>query len=668
MNKVVKLVIAAIIGLALLSVVVVFVLFSVIDPNRYRSTLENLVARQSGLQLTIAGDMSWSFRPVFGLNINDVRLRNANRPQELASFSTISLRLVPQALLRGELDMEELLAEDLHINWIVDAQGNSNWPAISSNETEPAPVSDEQNPMPININIARISVRNASISVQDQLRGINTTVQNVDISSRDTNLDNRPFPLTMSMHLLDYTGGGDLEAALETTAAIDFDNGNLSLTNMRLDMSPLSLSGDISVSDFFDELSWQAQLSSNTFALPHLLANFTATDENQLPAPNQQQLAIQQLQASGDLRGVQLQQLQLGLGRSNEQVAIRGDVMFADDNRPLRINYQLSSAALDLDSWLPSSPEQPPQDETPADASTAASTTDVELPIELLNSMNIRGNHDIGRLILAGVELNPLQFGIALENGELAVDTQAVGFYGGELDVMARLNARASPAQLALTTELTDVNATTLVSDVPALDFFSGIFNLNTTHLMAGNSLNAMLDSITGSSRLNVRDSAVDITLLKQVFSAISVLSPSGDMASSWPDTVQINQVDAALNFSSGIQSGQELSLRLDNFDIAGTGGIDLQNSRFDYQMAFTILGEPAPQTLAVDEDFQNVAWPIRCDAAFSDPALRYCSPDLQRVRDTFLQIARDEVERRAADAVGEQVERVRDRLRNLFQ
>jgi hypothetical protein len=32
------------------------------------------------------------------------------------------------------------------------------------------------------------------------------------------------------------------------------------------------------------------------------------------------------------------------------------------------------------------------------------------------------------------------------------------------------------------------------------------------------------------------------------------------------------------------------------------------------------------------------------------------------------VQIARDEVERRAADAVGTQVERVRDRLRNLFQ
>jgi uncharacterized protein involved in outer membrane biogenesis len=355
---------------------------------------------------------------------------------------------------------------------------------------------------------------------------------------------------------------------------------------------------------------------------------------------------------------------------------VQGDVIFAADTSPMRVGYSVTSAGLDLDSWLPApNPAadvneaevlEPAIEQTPGQLATLA--PDIELPLDLLNSLNIRGNHDIARLNIAGIELSPLQFGIVLESGELALDTRSVGFYGGALDVLARLNGRSSPAQLALSTELIGINATALTADIPALNFFNGRFDLTTTHLLTGNSVNTMLNSITGSSELQVSESTVNITVLKQVFSAISVLSPGGDMASQWPDIVQVNNTQAVLNFNDGLDTDQELSLRLDNFDIAGTGGIDLNNARFNYQMAFTVLGEPALQTLVVNEDFQNVAWPIRCDAAFSDPALRYCSPDLQRVRDTFVQIARDEVERRAVDAVGEQVERVRDRLRILFQ
>ena len=79
------------------------------------------------------------------------------------------------------------------------------------------------------------------------------------------------------------------------------------------------------------------------------------------------------------------------------------------------------------------------------------------------------------------------------------------------------------------------------------------------------------------------------------------------------------------------------------------------------------MLWEPALQSIRVNEIYRDIAWPIRCNAAFSDSPARYCRPDLQRVRNMFAQIASGEIERRATDAVGEQVDRVRERLRNLL-
>lgn len=114
MGRRVKIVISVSVGIVVLIAGLIYVLITVIDPNRYRAVLEQTVARQSGLQLQIAGDMAWTLRPVFGLSIQDVRLRNPDSPQELASLTTISLRVDPAGLLRSELNIEEFLAQDLH--------------------------------------------------------------------------------------------------------------------------------------------------------------------------------------------------------------------------------------------------------------------------------------------------------------------------------------------------------------------------------------------------------------------------------------------------------------------------------------------------------------------------------------------------------------------------
>ncbi|MDP2091570.1 MAG: AsmA family protein, partial [Pseudohongiella sp.] len=397
------------------------------------------------------------------------------------------------------------------------------------------------------------------------------TVQNINLISSDTNLENRPFALSLLMELVDYAGNGNLSLAMETTAKVDYNAATLTLDALKLDLSPLNLSGNVAVANFLTDPSWNVNLRSNTFPLPHLLANFVSSDESALPPPNQQQLTIHQLMANGDSNGLRFETLEIGLGGAQEdRVSLEGDIIYAQTNRPMRIGYELSSAAIDLDAWIPPAPEVTEED-------PAEPAPDIELPMDLLRSKNVRGAHSINSLTLAGLQFSPLQFGLVLENGQLNLDTQSVGFYGGDLGMTVRLNARNTLAQLAMTSELSNINASTLSADMPRLNFFTGRFDLNTTHVMSGNSVNALMNSITGSSRVQLSESSVNITMLKQVFSAISVLSPSGDMASAWPDVVQINNTEAVLNFSNGINSGQEFAKRLDNFDIAGTGGINLQ-------------------------------------------------------------------------------------------
>ena len=113
---------------------------------------------------------------------------------------------------------------------------------------------------------------------------------------------------------------------------------------------------------------------------------------------------------------------------------------------------------------------------------------------------------------------------------------------------------------------------------------------------------------------------------------------------------------EGSLSFTQGIAQNQQFTLQLDNFEIDATGGIDLAQERFDYAALLTVYGEPAPQTIAVAPLYQGVGWPVQCSARFDAEYSQYCGPDFGRVRDLFVEISRNQVQRRVQDAVSDQV------------
>ena len=127
MLKLLKTLLISLVALIALIAIAVATAFMVIDPVRYRPALESAFASQTGLQLTMAGDISWTFRPVFGLAASDLRLRNPASPMELASLAQLHIKLEPRALLDGRLALQQLQIDALHVNWLVDENGRSNW-------------------------------------------------------------------------------------------------------------------------------------------------------------------------------------------------------------------------------------------------------------------------------------------------------------------------------------------------------------------------------------------------------------------------------------------------------------------------------------------------------------------------------------------------------------
>ncbi len=675
MLKLLKTLALALASLGILLLIAVMAAFVLIDPARYRSALESAFNSQSGLQLEMAGEIAWTLRPQFGITVNDVRLRSPDSPMELASLALLNIRLEPRALLEGRLALQELQIEGLHMNWLVDENGRSNWqrgtPASSTASTTPSAGGGAASASLVDSSrIEHIGVRNASLALQDRQRGLNLRLHDLRADATGANLRGSRFPLQLAFSLTRDDSGRQAVFDIATQLRVDRAAGSASVEELTLKLNPLQLQGRLAVENLNGTPRWQGSLQSNRFPLNDFLDLHVRPDAPEPAAaalaqdfdPTRDQASLS-IDFSGDASALDIPSLRLLL--DEKQIDIRATWTGAGPTTPARLTYSLIGNALDFNG-TPASPAAEPAAAEPAEPATppavappvTTATTDIALPVDLLRSLDVEGTHSIASLAVGGLQFGTVDARLTVSNGRLSLNLRPTEFYGGQLTAALNYDTRQPTPAMSSIVSLQNLDVAQLARQYPAAGFAQGRLNLESFHTAQGSSSGQLLGSLNGSTSFSLADNAIDIGIVKQVFSAISVLSPagSGDLAQQWPDVVNFASVEGSLSFASGIASGQQLKLQMDNFEITASGGMDLAQERFDYAALITVYGEPAVQTIPVAPLYQNVGWPVQCSARFDAQYSQYCGPDFARVRDLFVEISRNQVQRRVQDAVTDQV------------
>lgn len=665
----------------LLAVLVVVVLLR-IDPDQHRSTIEEAMYEATGLQLEIAGEMSLSYRPYVGVNLSDVRLRHPDRPQELASAAMVSLRVNPRELLSGRLQVDELHADSFHFNWYVDAEGNSWWMTERLRQAGHSNVSSNTvNSALAAIDFNFISISNGSAELQNLRSGLFYSIRDLELNSQNSNLANLPFALQANFELIDPTAPGPWPITMSSNNRIDLDEGNIEVSGIQLAITPALVQGNLQLQDVFTDMSWQSRLGTNQFDLNALLDNVLARQAQSvtpgLPGFSSDSRWQTQLdlRIEGDSSSIELSELIATLG--DMRLEMEANARYASDLLPANLSFDIETNNLDLSPYLPTASDSinpvPARGELLVAEEDTNPVFEIEIPESLWSDMNVQGTVSIDSLFASGIQFGSINLYTNVESGVLDLELQPTNVLNGSLEGNLRLNSvlANSEVTLELYTDQLDVADLTLPFIAP--NAISGRLDLESRFSGTGNTVGEWLDSFGGAGSFTITDNAVDIGVIKQVFTAIAALSPSGEAIQQWPDVVRFNEFNGYAIFGDGLDDSQQVKLRLDNFDISGTGGIDLQSGSFDYDLLFTVLGLPFVQTVPINEQYHDVSWPVRCAAALGDPINQYCRPDLAQVREIFTQISNDAFQDRLEEVVPDQAPEAlqdsrRGLLRNLFQ
>lgn len=674
----VKALVKLVLGLTALVAILFVALIILVDTNQYRSAIEAAVAENTGYELTIAGDLDFQLFPSLGLTLNDVRLKNPAYPQELASTSAISLLVNASALTRGQLLIQEFITDDFHVNFTIDENGDSHWDVPNSGAMTNSEDSADSGSELVSATFERISIANASIDIQDQSAGTRYSLSNANLDSSYTNIDGVPFPLTLQFDYVTYDGDTGLAEpmpiSLRSIVSANLERGTIEISEFNFTLTPLLLQGQMMVSGLNDSLAVAGSVQASPFDVSELVNAFAPADEDPAAIPSNTSTSPKlgfTLNFNADESAVAISELAVTVGDS----LINGssDIRLATDFSPMSVNYSLASSSFDLSPYIAS--DEAPSAEPAADsASRSDPATQVEpeatrLPTELLSSINVIGSISVDSVRANDYLFEDINIYTNVESGVLDIEIQPIAAFNGTIEGTVRIDGRSPEALMTSQLNVKQLDLVDLAPSISRFNSVTGRLNVISEYTANAATTSSLLGTLSGTTQFAISENSVDIGVIKQIFTTISALSPSGGSIQQWPDQIQFSQLGGFIVVENGINENQLINLKMDNFLLEGVGGVDLDEGNFDYQLGFTLLGEPELQTIPIDELYHGVEWPVECAAPFAAEVSQYCRPDFTRVREIFGRIGANALRSEIEDTITDQVpENLRDTARGLLQ
>jgi AsmA protein len=264
MNKFLKIGLIATSSVIGVTVVGAVYLAATFNPNDYKEKIIQTVKDSKQRTLHLDGDISLSFFPNIGVNLNRVALSEFKSEQEFAALDNarVSLALLP--LLSKKIIVNEVSLSGLHATLIKHKDGTSNIDDLLAPKADATPAASQ----PVQFDIAKVMVAKTNLVYVDELSGAHYAIKDLQLTTGRI-ANGVPVKIAMTVSVEANQPKLAINTELKTTLTFDLDKQSYQLTGLdmkangaALDMTQLQVqaSGDAS-----------AKLATQEFSAKELL-------------------------------------------------------------------------------------------------------------------------------------------------------------------------------------------------------------------------------------------------------------------------------------------------------------------------------------------------------------------------------------------------------------
>ncbi|HEX6997565.1 MAG TPA: AsmA family protein [Gammaproteobacteria bacterium] len=688
-GAVVVLVVAALVAVGLL-----------VDPNDYKDQITAAVARATGRELTLTGDLDLELFPTVRIAVGEASLSNAPGfgDQPFARIASAELAVAILPLLSRRIEVDEARLSGLELNLARDAQGRNNWQDMAGGQAPQAqaPAPEQGGGAPdIALDAGAIEIENARVTWSDAASGSRWELTDFDMEAEGFG-PGRAFPLEMSFALagedvnvrvtsamqatisladnayrladLDVqiagTGpgwpGGAGQANLRVAAlGANLNDETLSLEGLELEALGLGVSGNLRGTELLSNLALSGDVEIAEFNPRDLLQAFEIALETADPDALARASARAEFVYDANQVGLRNMSLQLDDSELTGEVGMRGE----------QLRFDLAVNQINIDRYLP-----PPAEGEAAPAEDEGSLDEVDLPLEALRTLNAEGRLALEQTRFIGLTLTGASFALSARDGRVSLVPQAM-LYGGQYSGEVTLEVQADAARATLVQQLENVDMLPLGRDLLDSEMVSGTGTLTLDLASTGSNLGQMRRDLDGDVSFTLRDGAwegfdlwYELRRAKALFDrADTPERPEG------PRRTPFSTVSATGAVQDAILMNRDLTATLPFMTITGAGTANLLDDSLNFDLVARFTDGPALQSDPAMAGLAGQELPLKVGGTVAEPSVL---PDFAAlVRSRVQSEVRDRVEEERS-GVQEEVEqereeireRVRDRLRGILE
>lgn len=657
-----------------------------VDWNDFKQTIQNQVKKQTGRELTIAGDLSPSVFPWAGISIGQISLANADGfgDQPFASISGADVKVKLLPLLKREINVRTVELSGLQVDLQLAADGTSNWDDLVQSTTTTTTTEDVSDDKQVTtevegssatiaaLAVGGIAITDANVSWTDASTGTDAKLSSFNLQTGAIELE-KPFDLDVDFSVI--SNSMDIEADVKADANLMVDlngqvysikgltlttdakggalpGGTLSATfaadvmamlgDQQIDVPALSLSalgielsGALNVANLDAEPAITGQLSTNDFSPREMMST----------------LGIE-VPITADPAVLNKASLSLALAATPVSAALTDLVITLDDTNftgsasvpslageipPVRFNFNVD--AIDIDRYLPPASDAPADDETEAPEAVATTGDElIELPVEMMRQLDIDGTFSVGSVKVSNLTTKDIVVPVKAQGGKLALQNVKASLYEGVIDATASVDVSGDTPGYGMAMSLDGIQAEPLLGDLmQKSSFLSGQGQVAADITTGGDSVNAITAALNGNFNTAFTDGSINgINIGYQIRRAKAALT--GNTLEEEEGSVKTDFSSLAVSgtFTDGVMRSDDLDMRSPLLRLAGAGMVDLPGEAVDYTLETLITGTSQGQGGDDLDSLKGVKLAVPIRGTFDELAANFAGVILSGMKDNI--------------------------------
>ncbi len=584
------------------------VMLATLDPNDYKDQITKAVHDSTGRTLTLDGDISLSYFPVFGFSVSKARLSNPEsfKGGEFAAIDELQagVKILPLFSRSIELDSIHLVKPVINVIKLANGTTNLSFDVAAKSDTknDAADENKKEAGEKFSLSSGEIKISDATVNYADKSSGASYVIS--------------PFNFSMSSFALGEKSSIDFDAViknaetkLSASGAMDVlinkDASNILVSNAssNIDLMNPSLSKAITVNAKSDKMS--LDMKSQTAQLEGTRVSWDGTDI--------------------DIKG------SYGWGTKTDA------------------KFSVSANTVDLDKILAIVAPQTQKklgDAKPAASSGAKGAKETALPVGMLQNISANGTMKVGTIKVYGMTFTDLEAHVKGTNGVLDFNPVTMNLYDGKLSATSHLDARNGTLKVSKKGTVENVALGGMLKDYLGEEYITGRANINFDIQSTGNTMQAVMRSMGGNVGFKVGEGYINHWQLSQRINQAVAFFNSGKLDENADDQIKFTTMGGTFQGQNGVFRNSDLTLIGPKMHVLGNGSVDLRQQNVNYTARVGLGDDPEKFT-------KEKHLPVTMSGPFSN--LRY-GIDVQSM---VMEQAGEKIEEKKQELIGKMFEKL---------